>query len=42
MLGGYVEQIGGELSLVVALGVIVVILVVRPTGLFGSKRVERV
>lgn len=42
MIGGYVEQIGGDLSLVVALAVIVVILVLRPNGLFGSKRVERV
>ena len=33
---------GSELSLAVALGVIVVVLLVRPEGLFGSKRVERV
>ena len=34
--------VGSELSLAVALGVIVVVLLVRPEGLFGSKRVERV
>jgi branched-chain amino acid transport system permease protein len=34
--------IGSELSLVMALVVIVVALVVRPDGLFGTRRVERV
>ena len=34
--------IGSELSLAVALGVIVVVLLVRPEGLFGTKRIERV
>jgi branched-chain amino acid transport system permease protein len=34
--------IGSELSLVMALVVIVVALVVRPHGLFGTKKVERV
>ena len=34
--------VGSELSLAVALGVIVIVLLVRPEGLFGSKRVERV
>jgi len=42
MAGGYIDQIGGELSTATALAVIVIILVVRPTGLFGSKKVERV
>ncbi len=42
MLGGYVDFIGGELALAVALLVIMVILLVRPSGLFGSKRAERV
>jgi branched-chain amino acid transport system permease protein len=42
MGGGYVDAIGSELAPAVALGVIVVILVVRPSGLFGSKRIERV
>ena len=34
--------VGSELSLAVALGVIVVVLLVRPEGLFGTKRIERV
>ncbi len=34
--------IGSELSLAVALGVIVAVLLVRPEGLFGTKRIERV
>jgi branched-chain amino acid transport system permease protein len=42
MAAGYVNQIGGELSTGVALVVIIVILAIKPTGLFGSKRVERV
>lgn len=42
MAGGYVEQIGGELATAVALAVIVVVLVVKPSGLFGSAKVERV
>jgi branched-chain amino acid transport system permease protein len=42
MLGGYVDVIGSELALVVAFGIIVVILLFRPNGLVGSRRVERV
>jgi branched-chain amino acid transport system permease protein len=42
MGGGYYDFIGSELAPAVALVVIVVILVVRPSGLFGSKRIERV
>jgi branched-chain amino acid transport system permease protein len=34
--------IGSELSLAVALGVIVGVLLIRPEGLFGTKRIERV
>jgi branched-chain amino acid transport system permease protein len=34
--------IGSELNLVMALVVILVVLMVRPQGLFGSKRIERV
>jgi branched-chain amino acid transport system permease protein len=34
--------VGSELSLAVALLVIVVVLLVRPQGLFGTKRIERV
>ena len=42
MGGGYVDAIGSELAPAVALGVIVLILVIRPSGLFGCKRIERV
>jgi len=42
MAGGYIEFIGTELATGTALVVIVVILMIRPTGLFGSKKVERV
>ena len=42
MIGGYVDVLGSELALAAALGVIVIILLVKPSGLFGSKRVERV
>lgn len=41
MLGGYIDVIGSELARATAVGVIVVVLLVRPNGLFGSKRVER-
>ena len=42
MSGGYFKVIGSELAPTVALVVIVAVLLVRPSGLFGSKRVERV
>ena len=42
MGGQYVDAIGSELAPAVALAVIVIILVVRPSGLFGTKRIERV
>lgn len=42
MSGGYIDLIGSELAPTVALVVIVGVLLVRPSGLFGSKRVERV
>jgi len=42
LVNGYVGFLGGSMSLTVALVVIVVILVVRPTGLFGARRLERV
>jgi branched-chain amino acid transport system permease protein len=42
MLGGYVSWIGGELSLLTALIVIMLVLLVKPAGLFGSRTVERV
>jgi branched-chain amino acid transport system permease protein len=42
MGGGYINAIGSELSSAVALLVIVIVLLIKPSGLFGSKRVERV
>ena len=42
MAGGYVERIGGELATAVALAVIVIVLSIKPSGLFGSAKVERV
>jgi len=42
MIGGYIDPIGSDLALGGALVVIIVVLYVKPTGLFGSKRPERV
>jgi branched-chain amino acid transport system permease protein len=42
MLSGYISVIGGSLQQTSALLIIVVILFVRPTGLFGTKKLERV
>jgi len=42
LLGTYVEWIGNELRLAAALAIIVIVLVVRPAGLFGRVTVQRV
>ena len=42
MVGGYVGFFGSQLSLPGALLLMVAVLIWRPTGLFGTKRVERV
>ena len=42
LLGTYVEAIGNELRLAAALAIIVIVLVVRPAGLFGRVTVQRV
>ena len=43
MVAGYQpDVVGQELKGVVSLGVILVVLLVKPSGLFGSQRVERV
>jgi len=42
LVGGYVSIIGSDLKLAVALLLLVVVLMVKPSGLFGSKQVERV
>jgi branched-chain amino acid transport system permease protein len=42
MIAGYLGATGGELKLTLAMLTIVAVLVIRPSGLFGSKEVERV
>lgn len=42
MINGYGSFFGGSISLTVALVVIVMVLGLRPNGLFGSRRLERV
>jgi len=42
MINGYGSFFGGSISLTVALVVIVVVLGLKPNGLFGSRRLERV
>ena len=42
LVPAYVPFIGFELSVLPALVVMVAVLLVRPTGLFGTRRIERV
>jgi branched-chain amino acid transport system permease protein len=42
LVGTYVHWVGGELRLAVALAVILGVLLVRPSGLFGRPTVRRV
>jgi branched-chain amino acid transport system permease protein len=42
MTGGYVSWLGEDLRLVAAFALILVVLLVRPQGLFGRKQVSRV
>jgi branched-chain amino acid transport system permease protein len=42
LVPSFFSFLGSELSLAVALGIIVIVLLVRPQGLFGTKRIERV
>ncbi|HTU69844.1 MAG TPA: branched-chain amino acid ABC transporter permease [Candidatus Baltobacteraceae bacterium] len=42
LLGTYVSFIGTDLNLPVAFGIIVIVLLVRPAGLFGRAHVKRV
>jgi branched-chain amino acid transport system permease protein len=39
---GYVDFLGGDMVFTVVLGIILLVLLVRPGGLFGSVKVERV
>jgi branched-chain amino acid transport system permease protein len=42
MINGYATFLGGALQLTLAFVIIVLVLVVRPTGIFGARRIERV
>ncbi|HJX76520.1 MAG TPA: hypothetical protein VJ247_09180, partial [Gaiella sp.] len=42
LLGTYVDFVGADLRLPVALLVILVVLLVKPTGIFGKSEVRRV
>jgi branched-chain amino acid transport system permease protein len=42
MAAGYIDFIGQEMKLAVAFVVILVVLMVKPSGLFGTAKVERV
>jgi branched-chain amino acid transport system permease protein len=42
VLGTYVDFIGGELRLPAALTVLLLVLLIRPQGLFGHRVVRRV
>ena len=42
LLGTYVSTLGGEMRLVAGLAVILAVLLIRPTGLFGRTAVRRV
>jgi branched-chain amino acid transport system permease protein len=42
LLGSYVDFVGQELRLPTALAVLLLVLVIRPTGLFGRVVVRRV
>jgi branched-chain amino acid transport system permease protein len=42
LAGHYVDFIGADLKILVPLGIILVVLMIRPSGLFGSHQVARV
>jgi branched-chain amino acid transport system permease protein len=42
LVGTYVSFIGTELKLTVALAMIIIVLLVRPAGLFGRTYIRRV
>jgi branched-chain amino acid transport system permease protein len=42
LLGTYVDVVSSELRLPVALGLLLVVLMIKPTGLFGHRTVRRV
>ena len=42
LIGTYVDFVGSDLRLPVALAIILAVLLVRPAGLFGKEAVRRV
>ncbi len=42
MAAGYIPAIGGDISVLVAIALLLIVLILRPTGLFGRQRVVRV
>jgi branched-chain amino acid transport system permease protein len=42
LVGTYVSGVGNELKLPIALALIVIVLVVKPSGLFGRQEIKRV
>lgn len=42
LAGTYIPVIGSQVKLIVALGLIIIVLVMKPTGLFGRKSFQRV
>ena len=42
MAGGYVDFVGEDLKLAAAFVLILLVLLIRPQGLFGKKQVKRV
>jgi branched-chain amino acid transport system permease protein len=42
LAGTYIPGVGNELKLPIALALIIVVLVIKPSGLFGRKIVQRV
>ena len=42
LIGAYVDVVGADLRLPAALAVILVVLLVKPTGIFGKREVRKV
>jgi branched-chain amino acid transport system permease protein len=42
MISGYISIVGGQLQEAIAFVAIVLVLLLRPQGLFGTREVERV
>jgi branched-chain amino acid transport system permease protein len=42
LAGAYIPNVGGDLQLAVGLAIIIVVLLIRPNGLFGRAATRRV